>query len=150
MLAVVDAALTAVNTNDAALLQKVMLPTATIVAQNYGPDGKVTTRVISLADMVKGFAAPIAMSMNAFMTPVVLIQRDLAHVWAPYTLDYRWQAAALRGRFLRPGQDRWRLAADQPDLDSRAARLPGLTNSPEKTVFVGARRRCKAGTCTSF
>jgi hypothetical protein len=103
VMAVVDAALTAVNTNDAALLQKVMLPTATIVAQNYGPDGMLKTRVLSVADMVKSFAAPDRHVDERIHAPVVLVQRELAHVWAPYTLDYN-------GKRLHCGVDSFGLA----------------------------------------
>jgi hypothetical protein len=102
-MAIVDAALTAVNTNNAALLQKVMLPTATIVAQNYGPDGMLKTRVLSVADMVKSFAAPDRHVDERIHAPVVLVQRELAHVWAPYTLDYN-------GKRLHCGVDSFGLA----------------------------------------
>jgi hypothetical protein len=88
VLAVVNDALRAVNTNDAALLQRVMLPQAIITAQSYGPDGTVKTRVLTVADMVKGFAAPDRHVDEQIHAPVILVQRDLAHVWAPYTLDY--------------------------------------------------------------
>lgn len=103
VMAVVDAALTAVNTNDAALLQKVMLPTATIVAQGYGADGTLKTRVLTVADMVKSFAAPDRRVDERIHAPVVLVQRDLAHVWAPYTLDYN-------GKRLHCGVDSFGLA----------------------------------------
>ena len=103
VMAIVDAALTAVNTNDAALLQKVMLPTATIVAQNYGPDGTLKTRVLSVADMVKSFAAADRHVDERIHAPVVLVQRELAHVWAPYTLDYN-------GKRLHCGVDSFGLA----------------------------------------
>ena len=103
VMAIVDAALTAVNTNNAALLQKVMLPTATIVAQNYGPDGMLKTRVLSVADMVKSFAAPDRHVDERIHAPVVLVQRELAHVWAPYTLDYN-------GKRLHCGVDSFGLA----------------------------------------
>jgi hypothetical protein len=103
IMAAVDAALTAVNTNDAALLQRVMLPTATIVAQGYGPDGALKTRVLTVADMVKSFAAPDRRVDERIHAPVVLVQRDLAHVWAPYTLDYN-------GKRLHCGVDSFGLA----------------------------------------
>jgi hypothetical protein len=103
VMAIVDAALTAVNTNDAALLQKVMLPTATIVAQGYGADGTLKTRVLTVADMVKSFAAPDRRVDERIHAPVVLVQRDLAHVWAPYTLDYN-------GKRLHCGIDSFGLA----------------------------------------
>jgi hypothetical protein len=103
VLAAVDAALIAVNTNNAALLQRVMLPTATIVAQNYGPDGALKTRVLSVADMVKSFATPDRRVDERIHAPVVLVQRDLAHVWAPYTLDYN-------GKRLHCGVDSFGLA----------------------------------------
>ncbi len=125
VMAVVDSALTAVNTNDAALLQKVMLPTATIVAQSYGPDDTLKTRVLSVADMVKSFAAPDRHVDERIHAPVVLVQRDLAHVWAPYTLDYN-------GKRLHCGVDSFGLAK----VDG-AWRLTSLTWTAEPKGCAG-------------
>jgi hypothetical protein len=59
VLAAVAAALQAVNTTDAALLEKVMLPQAIIVAQNYDKaDGKLVTRVLTVAEMAERFRTP--------------------------------------------------------------------------------------------
>lgn len=103
VLAAVNSAMQAVNTNDAALLQRVMLPQAIITAQNYGPDGTLKTRVLTVADMVKSFAAPDRHVDEQIHAPVILVQRDLAHVWAPYTLDYN-------GKRLHCGVDSFGLA----------------------------------------
>ena len=88
VLAAVAAALQAVNTNDAALLEKVMLPQAIIVAQNYDKtDGKLVTRVLTVAEMAERFRTPGRRVDERIQKPTVLIQRDLAHVWSRYTID---------------------------------------------------------------
>jgi len=88
VLATVDAALTAVNTNDAALLEKVMLPTAAIVAQDYdAKDGSHSTHAMSVAEMAKALRTRGPKIDERRTATTVLIQRDLAHVWAEYTLD---------------------------------------------------------------
>ncbi|MEY3268512.1 MAG: hypothetical protein RL480_1272, partial [Pseudomonadota bacterium] len=68
-----------------------------------GPDGMLKTRVLSVADMVKSFAAPDRHVDERIHAPVVLVQRELAHVWAPYTLDYN-------GKRLHCGVDSFGLA----------------------------------------
>ena len=88
VLAAVDGALTAITTNDAALFERVMLPDAVVIAQNYAAGtGALTTRRLTVAEL----AAPMRNATRKIderrTETTVLIQRDLAHVWAEYTLD---------------------------------------------------------------
>ena len=88
VLAAVDRALTAITTNDAALFERVMLPDAVVVAQKYAKGtGALTTRRLTVAEL----AAPMRNGTRKIderrTETTVLIQRDLAHVWAEYTLD---------------------------------------------------------------
>lgn len=87
VLAVVAQALTAVNTNDAPLFSKVMLPQAIILAQSYAADGTYTTRVMTVADMASRVSTPGPRIDEQIQNPQVLISGELAHVWSPYTLD---------------------------------------------------------------
>ena len=103
VLAAVNTTLMAFNTNEAIWLQKAMLPTATIVAQTYGADGTLKTRVVSVADMASGFTKSDRHIDERIYAPVVLVQHDLAHVWAPYTLD-------INGKRLHCGIDSFGLA----------------------------------------
>ncbi len=87
VLAAANAALRAVNTNDAALFTSVMLPDAIIVAQSYGPDDRLVTRTYTVPAMAARMTAPGRAIDERLQNPSVLIQRDLAHVWSRYTLD---------------------------------------------------------------
>jgi hypothetical protein len=114
VLAAVDAALAAVNANDAALFEKLMLPNAIIVAQNYkASDGSLTTRSFSVAEMAERLRIPGRKVDERRTETTVLIRNDLAHVWAEYTLD-------LDGKRLHCGVDsfglvkqdgQWRLSS---------------------------------------
>lgn len=105
VLAAVDAALRAVNTGDAALLEQVMLPSAIIVAQNYNKaDDSLKTRTLTVAQMAESWRAPGRRPVDErIQNPTVLIQRDLAHVWSPYTID-------IDGKRLHCGIDSFGLA----------------------------------------
>ncbi len=99
VLAAVDAALTAVNTNDAALFEKIALPNAIIVSQNYKPgDGTLVTKSVTVAEMAERLRARTGRIDERRTATTVLIRRDLAHVWADYTLD-------LDGKRLHCGVD---------------------------------------------
>lgn len=88
VLSVVDQALVAVSTSDAALFQRVMLPAAIIVAQGYNADtDALTTRTYTVAQMAERLAATGRKIDERRTTTKVLVQRDLAHVWADYTID---------------------------------------------------------------
>lgn len=114
VLAAVDAALMAVNTNDAALFERVMLPNAIIVAQNYkASDGSLTTRSFTVPEMAERLRTPGRKVDERRTETTVLIRGDLAHVWAEYTLD-------LDGKRLHCGVDsfglvkqdgQWRLSS---------------------------------------
>jgi hypothetical protein len=88
VLAAVDTALKAINTQDAALFEKIMLPGAIITAQSYDADGVLRTGVLTVPEMAKRLSRPGHTVEESIHEPTVLVQRDLAHVWAPYTLDY--------------------------------------------------------------
>lgn len=88
VLATVDDALRAINTQDDTLFRSVMLPAAVITAQSYDASGTLRTAVYSVEDMAKRLKRPGHKVEESIHEPTVLIQRDLAHVWAPYALDY--------------------------------------------------------------
>jgi len=88
VLAAVATALRAINTHDAARFEQVMLPGAIITAQSYDSNGKLTTAVLTVAEMAKRIGTLGHKVEESIQAPTVQIQRDLAHVWAPYTLDY--------------------------------------------------------------
>lgn len=88
VLAAVDGALTAITTNDAALFEKVMLPDAIVIAQNYAPgSGALKTRRLSVAELADRMRKAMTRIDERRTATTVLVQRDLAHVWADYTLD---------------------------------------------------------------
>lgn len=88
VLAAVDATLAAINTNDPALFGRVMLPDAIIVAQNYqAGDDRLTTSTRTVAEMADRLRAAARRIDERRTDTKVFIQRDLAHVWAAYTLD---------------------------------------------------------------
>ena len=88
VLAVVDRALTAINTSDAALFERVMLPDAIIVAQNYAKGtGALTTRRLTVAEQRVRMGTNTRKIDERRTATKVLVQRDLAHVWADYTID---------------------------------------------------------------
>ncbi len=105
VLAVIDAALRAVNTRDAALIEQVMVPEAIIVSQDYDKaDDTLRTRTINRAQMAQSFRTPGRPPVDErIQNPTVLIQRDLAHVWSPYTID-------VGGKRLHCGIDSFGLA----------------------------------------
>ncbi|MFZ4109386.1 MAG: hypothetical protein ACOYKQ_02815 [Polymorphobacter sp.] len=88
VLAAVDTALKAINTQDAALFEKIMLPGAIITAQRYDANGVLRSGVLTVPEMAKRLRQPGHTIEESIHEPTVLVQRDLAHVWAPYTLDY--------------------------------------------------------------
>ncbi len=88
VLAAVDGALTAINTSDAALFERIMLPDAIIVAQNYATgSGTLTTRRMTVPEQMARMRATTRKVDERRTKTTVLIQRDLAHVWADYTID---------------------------------------------------------------
>lgn len=120
VLAVVEAALKAVNTPDAALLEAVMLPQAIIVAQNYDKvTGAMSTRQFTVAEMAARLRVPGPRVDERIQNPTILIQRDLAHVWSRYTID-------IDGKRLHCGIDSFGLAK----IDG-AWRLTSLTWTAE-------------------
>jgi len=88
VLAAVDTALRAINTQDAALFEKIMLPGAIITAQRYDADGNLRSGMLTVAEMAKRLDRKGHTVEESIHEPSVHIQRDLAHVWAPYTLDF--------------------------------------------------------------
>ena len=103
VLAVVSDALKAVNSHDAPLFTKVMLPQAIVLAQNYAADGSYKTRVMTVADMAARVSTPGPRIAERLQDPQVMISGGLAHVWSPYTFD-------LDGKRLHCGIDSFGLA----------------------------------------
>ena len=103
VLAAVGDALKALNTNDAPLFSKVVLPQALILSQSYAADGALKTRLMTTADMAARISTPGPRIDERIQDPQVMIRGDLAHVWSPYTFD-------LGGKRLHCGIDSFGLA----------------------------------------
>jgi hypothetical protein len=113
VMAVVDASLNAINTNDGAMFEKTLLPQAIIIAQSYQADGSLKTRILTPAAMAAIVATPGRTADERLQDPQVLIRNDIAQIWSPYTFD-------LNGKRLHCGVDsfglakvdgRWRIAS---------------------------------------
>ncbi len=103
VLAAVGELLHAVNTADAALLGRVVLPGASIAVQRYAPDGSLVSRQLTVAQMQASFAGDRGKVDERLQDPLVMVQRDLAHVWSRYTID-------VDGKRLHCGVDSFGLA----------------------------------------
>ncbi|MFZ4689498.1 MAG: hypothetical protein ACOYLS_09685 [Polymorphobacter sp.] len=86
--AALAAVMASVNTNDADAFLALQQPGTMIQVQRFKPDGSTSLDVIAASD----FAARMRTRKGTvvderLIDPQILVTRDFAHVWAPYTLD---------------------------------------------------------------
>ncbi len=86
-LAAAKAVLAALGRKDGDTMAALMLPEALVLAQTYKGDGTLTTRVIPVAALVTAVRDRVPEASELMFDPVVQVERDLAHVWTPYTFD---------------------------------------------------------------
>lgn len=85
--AAVDRFLAAINTNDAAGLKAVQMPEGMTFRVVYAADGKATVSPRSNAEWVARAASSTSRFHEQYWSPKVMIHRDIAVVWAPYSFD---------------------------------------------------------------
>jgi hypothetical protein len=86
-MAAANAAMDAIGNKDGKALEALLLPQAVILSQNYAADGQMKTRIRTRDEMIAGLVGSKGKLAEKMVDPRLLIQHDLAHVWAPYTFD---------------------------------------------------------------
>lgn len=85
--AAVDRFLAAINTNDAAGLKAVQMAEGMTYRVAYAADGKKTVSPRSNAEWVARAASSTSRFHEQYWSPKVMIHRDIAVFWAPYSFD---------------------------------------------------------------
>lgn len=85
--AAVDRFLDAVNHDDPAELKATQLPDGMTYALIYGPDGALKVRPRSNAEWAERAGKSKAKLLERYWSPKVMIHRDMAVFWAPYSFD---------------------------------------------------------------
>jgi hypothetical protein len=87
VLAAVDRFLGAVNADESAALAATQLPEGMTFALIYKPDGTMTPRPRSNAAWVERTGKSTAKLYERYWSPKVMVHRDMAVFWAPYSFD---------------------------------------------------------------
>lgn len=87
VLAAVDALLGGLNTKDSAAIAAVSTSDGTLVSHRT-KDGKDAVRIRTFADDLSGIAKEKGQLREVYWDPSVLVQGNIAVVWAPYSFDY--------------------------------------------------------------
>ncbi len=88
VLAATDAFMAALNRGDANAAEAMTHPSLTIQVLNFPADGGSRFRVMTRQQLFDNFrSAPPRKFDERIVRSKVMITRDYAHVWAPYTLD---------------------------------------------------------------
>lgn len=82
-----DAVMAAIGKKDEATLKALILPQALLLSQRYAADGTVKTAIRTRDEWMAGLMTLKGTPSERMADPRLLIQHDLAHVWAPYTFD---------------------------------------------------------------
>lgn len=82
-----NAVMTAIGKKDEATLKALILPEALLLSQRYAADGSVKTSIRTRDEWIAGLIGLKGTPEERMTDPRLLIQHDLAHVWAPYTFD---------------------------------------------------------------
>jgi hypothetical protein len=82
-----NAVMTAIGKKDEATLKTLILPQAFLLSQRYAADGTMKTAIRTRDEWLAGLMAVKGTPSEQMADPRLLIQHDLAHVWAPYTFD---------------------------------------------------------------
>lgn len=88
--AALDRLMASVNTSDADGFAAIVDPRAMIQVQQFKPDGSSELRVFPASDFTKRLrdrAGSKTVVDERLIDPQILVTRDFAHVWAPYSLD---------------------------------------------------------------
>ena len=86
--AALDTLMTAINTNDADAFLALQQPGTLVQIQRFAPDGTSALQVAPAADFAARMRARKGTIIDErLIDPQILVTRDFAHVWAPYTLD---------------------------------------------------------------
>lgn len=86
VLAAVDAFLGGLNTKDSAAIAAVSTSDGTLVSHRT-KDGKDAVRTRTFADDLSGIAKEKGQLREVYWEPSVLVQGNIAVVWAPYSFD---------------------------------------------------------------
>lgn len=71
----------------AAAIAALLLPGAVVLSQRHDAEGRLVSKILPASE-IAAFINDKAHQLNeAMFDPVVLIEGDIAHVWAPYTFD---------------------------------------------------------------
>ena len=82
------ALMTSINANDADEFLSLQQPGTMIEVQRFKPDGSSSLDVIPAADFVARMRTRKGTAIDErLIDPQILVTRDFAHVWAPYSLD---------------------------------------------------------------
>jgi hypothetical protein len=88
--AALDKLMVSVNTGDANAFSAIVEPRAMIQVQQFKPDGSSELRVLPTSDFAARMRDRVAKKIavdEQLIDPQILISRDFAHVWAPYSVD---------------------------------------------------------------
>ena len=86
-LAVIDSYIAAINSNDADAYAALQISEGMTFAQIYEADGSVRLRPRSNDEWVKLMRDNKATYLERYWDPTLLIHRDIAMFWAPYSFD---------------------------------------------------------------
>lgn len=87
IIAVIERFMEAINTNDADAYAALQLDDGMTYAQIYGEDGQPTLRPRSNKQWVELIRRDTATYEERYWDPTILIHRDIAVFWAPYSFD---------------------------------------------------------------
>jgi hypothetical protein len=87
VIAAVDRFLDAVNNDDPAGFRATQVPEGMTFALIYGPDGTMKLRPRSNAEWAERAGKSKVKVLERYWSPKIMIHRDMAVFWAPYSLD---------------------------------------------------------------
>jgi hypothetical protein len=88
--AALDRLMASVNSGDAEAFSAIVEPRAMIQVQQFKPDGSSELRILPTSDFAARIRDRVAKNIavdERLIDPQILITRDFAHVWAPYSVD---------------------------------------------------------------
>jgi hypothetical protein len=88
--AALDRLMASVNSGDADAFSAIVEPRAMIQVQQFKPDGSSELRILPTSDFAARMRDRVARKIavdERLIDPQILITRDFAHVWAPYSVD---------------------------------------------------------------
>nr|WP_310524860.1 hypothetical protein [Polymorphobacter sp.] len=86
--AALAALMTSINTNDADGFLALQQPGTLVQIKRFKPDGSSSLDIVPAADFATRMRARKGTAVDErLVDPQILITRDFAHVWAPYSID---------------------------------------------------------------